>query len=407
MELQAEKVGKYLVVTASGRLDAAWSDYFTDNFLNYIRNGEHELVIEAAALNFLSSAGIRSLVRINKELAVVKGSFLIVHANDFVSATLTTTGFGQWLSESLPLNLVSNIEMHTTSNISSSELYTLNPKGSLTINLINGWQDWKAINESEVKKTAFSRDIFALGIGSTSTELTKARDHFGEMMAVCGNLIYQAPEEQGHPDYLLALNEFIPEMTVLQGMICQGEMSAVFRFSPSVDKPAINVSKLAEQVLSLVKAPVAGFVVIAEIAGLVGANLIQSPGKIGDQPVLDLFEIRDWLSFTGEKVFSGEQVLLFGVVARASEIKNSSLLKPLTSHPDLAIHMHAAVFPYQPIPNGNIDLKHQTDYFFAGSPPLALMHLIEDNRPVQGLGESSFIRGACWYAPVTNTEVLL
>jgi len=407
MELQAEKIGKYLVVTASGRLDAAWSDYFTDNFLNYIRNGEHELVIEAGALNFLSSAGIRSLVRINKELAVVNGSFLIVHANDFVSATLTTTGFGTWLSETLPIDLVPIIEMHSSSNISSTESYTLNPKGSLKLNLINGWQDWKAINEAEVKLTSFPGDIYAIGIGSASTELAKARDHFGEMMAVCGNLIYQVPEEQGHPDYLLALNEFIPEMTVLQALICQGEMLGLFRFSPSDDKPAVNVSELAGQVLSLVKAPVAGFVVMAEIDGLVGAHLIQSPGKIGDQPALDLFEIRDWLSFTGEKVFSGAQALLFGVVANASELKNFSLLKPLTSHPDLAIHMHAAVFPYQPIPNGSIDLKHQTDIFFAGSPPMALMHLIEDNRPVQGLGESSFIRGACWYAPVTNKEVLL
>lgn len=406
MELQAEKIGKYMIVKANGRLDATWSDYFTDNFLNYIRNGEHELIIEAAALNFLSSAGIRSLVRINKELAVVKGSFLIVHANDFVSATLTTTGFGKWLSETMPIDLVPKTEMHTLSNVPSEELYTLNPKGFLKLNLINGWQDWKAINEAEVKRTTFPRDTFAIGIGSTSTELTRARGHFGEMMAVCGNLIYQVPEEQGHPDYLLALNEFIPEMTVLQALICQGEMSGMFRFSPSDNKPEVNVSELAGQVLSQAKAPVAGFVVIAEIAGLVGANLIQSPGKIGDQPILDLFEIRDWLSFTGEKVFSGEQVLLFGVVARASEIKDSSLLKTMTSRPDLAIHMHAAVFPYQPIPNGNIDLKHQADKFFAGSPPLALMHLIDDNRPVQGLGESSFIRGACWYAPETNMEVL-
>jgi hypothetical protein len=226
------------------------------------------------------------------------------------------------------------------------------------------------------------------------------------MMAVCGNLIYQVPEEQGHPDYLLALNDFIPEMMVLQALICQGEMSAMFRFSPSNDKPDVNVSELAGQVLSLTKAPVAGFVVIAEIAGLVGANLIQSPGKIGDQPVLDLFEIRDWLSFSGEKVFAGEQALLFGVIARASEIKNSGLLKPMPSHPDLAGHMHAAVFPYQPMPNGKIDIKQQTDKFFAGYPPLALMHLIDDDRPVQGLGESSFIRGACWFAPITNTEIL-
>lgn len=74
MELHSEKIGKYLVVKASGRLDATWAEYFTDTFLNYVRNGEHEMVIEAAGLDFLSSAGIRSLVRVYKELALSKAA---------------------------------------------------------------------------------------------------------------------------------------------------------------------------------------------------------------------------------------------------------------------------------------------------------------------------------------------
>ena len=403
MELHSQKNGKYLVIKAIGRLDANWAEYFADTFLNYIRNGEHQLVIEAAALDFLSSAGIRSLVRVYKELAFVKGSFIIVHATDFVSGTLITTGFGNWLSDSLPEDLEPPVDLHT----SSAEFYKLAEKGSLELTVINGWQDWKAIDESKVVQTKFHPDIFALGIGSTSTDLSKARNQYGEMMAVSGNLIYQVPEEQGHPDYMLAINEFIPAMTVLKALICKGEMSAMFRFSPSDDKPVLPISEIADQVLSIAGSAVAGFVVIAEIAGLVGANLIQSPGKIGDQPVDDLFEMRDWLSFSGEKIFPGQQALLFGVVARLSEIKTNHLLKPLPSNPNLAGHMHAAVFPYQPIPNGQIDLKQQTDKFFAGAPPLALIHLIDDDRPLQGLGESSFIRGACWCAPVNNKEEIL
>ena len=66
MELKTERIGKYMLVSASGRLDASWAEYFADVFLNYIRNGDHHLVIDAAAMEFLSSAGIRSLLRINK-----------------------------------------------------------------------------------------------------------------------------------------------------------------------------------------------------------------------------------------------------------------------------------------------------------------------------------------------------
>jgi hypothetical protein len=33
-----------------------------------------------------------------------------------------------------------------------------------------------------------------------------------------------------------------------------------------------------------------------------------------------------------------------------------------------------------------------------------LLHLIEDNRPAIGLGQSSFIRGACWCAAIKYGE---
>ncbi|MEI7831302.1 MAG: STAS domain-containing protein [Prolixibacteraceae bacterium] len=407
MELHSEKIGKYLVVKASGRLDATWADYFTDTFLTYIRNGEHEMVIEAAGLDFLSSAGIRSLVRVYKELAFVKGSFIIVNATEFVAGTLITTGFGNWLSDSLPDDLVLTAELTETNKSSSAESYKIKGSGGLEIKLINGWQDWKEIDETAIQVIKFHPDIFSLGIGSTSADIRKARNQFGEMMAVGGNVIFQVPEEHGHPDYLLAVNEFVPEMTVLNALVCRGEMSGMFRFAPTANNSALTISEISEQVLSNASSSVAGFVVIAEIGGLVGANLIQSPGKIGNQPVEDLSEVRDWLSYSGEKVFSGEQAILFGVVAKASKIKNSNLLKPLPSNPALAGHMHVAVFPFQPIPNGQLDLKLQTDKFFAGPPPLALIHLIDDDRPLIGLGESSFIRGACWFAPINNKEEVL
>ncbi len=407
MELHAAKKGKYLEVETSGRLDAAWSDFFTDTLLGYIRNGEHHLVVEATALEFLSSAGIRSLVRVNKELAVVRGSFQVVYANDFVAGTLTTTGFGNWLSDKLPWDAVSFIEASSLSDRTSAEVYTLSKEGSLGLSTIDGWRDWSVIDESLIRQVKFHEAVFALGIGSTSTDLVKARNQYGEMMAVCGNVVCQVPEEQGRPDYLLAVNEFVPEMKLLRALICRGEMSHMFRFAPSEGKPEVTVSALAGQVLDLTAAPMAAFVVIAEIAGLVGANLIKSPGEIGTQQVLDLFDVRDWLSFSGERIFLGEQAMLFGVVARSAALTNNQLLKPLPSNPELAGHFHAAVFPFQPIPNGKIELQVQADKLFAGSPPLALVHLIDDDRPVQGLGQSSFVRGACWCAPVKNTEDIL
>ncbi len=404
MELKTERIGKYMLVSASGRLDASWAEYFADVFLNYIRNGDHHLVIDAAAMEFLSSAGIRSLLRINKELNSVKGSFMIVNATQFVSKTLQSTGFGMWLSGSLPADMQPASQPLSEGKTFATELYELAPAGSLHLSVIDAWQPWNAVDHTKTKTIGFPSDLFALGVGSSSTGREEITGQYGEFMAVCGNLAYQAPDEKGRPDYLLGVKEFIPEMLVIEALMCKGEMSHLFRFAPEDERPETPVSKLAAQALAVTGSNAVAFVIIAEAGGIVGAKLIQSPGKIGNEPIPDSIEMRNWLSFCGERVFSGEQTIVFGIAARGLGSDHRLLLRQLPSNKELYAHAHAIVFPYQPLPNGKIDLRQQVEKFFSGPPPIALMHLIDDNRPVQGLGESSLIRGACWCAPLKNLE---
>ena len=84
MQLKEEQRGKYLLIFAVGRLDASWSDYFRDEILKHIRNGHHYIVLDGTESVFLSSAGIRSILQVYKELKTVQGSFLIVNATSFV-----------------------------------------------------------------------------------------------------------------------------------------------------------------------------------------------------------------------------------------------------------------------------------------------------------------------------------
>ncbi len=88
MQLKEEQRGKYLLIFAAGRLDASWSDYFRDEILKHIRNGHHYIVLDGTESVFLSSAGIRSILQVYKELKTGRGSFLIVNATSFVNQTL-------------------------------------------------------------------------------------------------------------------------------------------------------------------------------------------------------------------------------------------------------------------------------------------------------------------------------
>jgi hypothetical protein len=142
---------------------------------------------------------------------------------------------------------------------------------------------------------------------------------------------------------------------------------------------------------------------IVEIEGLVGAALSRSPGLIGQDDAPGRFpEIRDWMAFCGERVHARQQALLVSFAARHPGAELAPFLVPLPSRPDLFAHAHAVVLPFRPLQDGCIDLKENVHSSFEAAAPLDLLHLIEDDRPLVGLGQSAFIRGACWCAPLRD-----
>ncbi len=404
MELNALKKGKILHINAVGRLDASWSDYFTDTFLGYIRNGDHELVINAAEIHFLSSAGIRSLVRIHKELMKLNGRFQITNANEFVVSTLQMTGFGMWLTTS-----VVQPDEEFSSEIDEVEklpenCYALPVTKPMTIKKNENWIPWKKVDSDHITHLHFPSNTFGLGIGSPVSTEAFENLLFGDFLAACGNVVYQRPEEKSKPDYLLKLENYVPDLYAIQSWYAEGEMSHLLRFTPNEDGTPVTLSDLVKQTFAVKSASQTVFVILAEIDGLVGAHLIQSPTKIGDSEPPSGLKMRDWLSFSGERIHAKEQALVVGIASNSFDINNSRSNQSPSSLPGLAIHAHAAVFPYQPLQNGQINLEEQVQKFLNGPPPKALLHLIEDNRPGNGLGESSFIRGAIWFASVKPEE---
>jgi anti-anti-sigma factor len=406
MQITHEKRGEYIIIKANGRLDASWSEYFLDSCFEQIRNGNHHLLVDAGELAFLSSAGIRSLVRIHKELIKVNGQFLLIRPQPFVAKTIEMTGFGQWLLDDFPKEIQHAEEQHEAGQESHAEVYVLNPDASLGLKVVDDWVPWNAVERHLVKRLRFPESVFALGTGGAAMDESGNLPAFGEFMAVAGHVVFQPGGEKARPDYLMAEKQFIPEMEVLQALYCEGEMARLFRFAPGDgDKVSFGLSELAEQVLTLSGSNTAAFVVLGETDGLVGAALTKSPEAAADVPQMNFLALRDFLSFSGERVFAGEQALVFGIVSKTQ--KDFSLLRPLPSKPGLSGHFHAAVFPFQPLENGKIDLGNQVHKFLTGPPPKALLHLIDDNRPATGLGQSAFMRGACWCAPIKKGEDLL
>ena len=224
MKLHLEHRGQYLVIQAMGRLDAAWAEHFTDTLLAEIRKGRHYLVLDASEMPFLSSAGIRALLMVHKELSRVSGQFAIIRPTAFVEQTLRTSGFHAWLDATLGENLPAadeapgrGPEIH-----GGIKYHALNRTAELTAAKPAGWRPWQAVETSHVLSLVLETDTCAFGIGSAAASSDDARDQFGEFLAVAGSVVYQPPDAQAPPDYLISEKQFVPQMQCIQTLTCQG-----------------------------------------------------------------------------------------------------------------------------------------------------------------------------------------
>jgi hypothetical protein len=230
---------------------------------------------------------------------------------------------------------------------------------------------------------------------------------YGEFLAVAGAVAQSAHKSHGLPDYLLAAGDFVPAAQILYGAKCEGEMPVLIRFSPAETGTQIGLSKIVSCALRQANLRLAGFVILADCAGLVGAQLRQSPARLphDGSDRFALPGIRKWLSFSAEQIHRHNLVLIVGIAA-AGPVEPSSplsaLLRPMEPNGDLSGHFHAAVFPYRPLKKRVLPLGPSVSELFESGSIEDVLHLLRDDRPTSGAGESELFGGACWLGPIES-----
>jgi len=409
MQIETKIIGECAILSVSGRLDASWAEHFHGTVQETIRDGHHHVRIDASGLDYLSSAGIRSLLRIQRELAAVKGSFGIIRAAGFVADTLRLSGLEQLmvsaseLSDAETSGRADRAPVDAVQSVTGIrfETHLLAAQGEITVRSAGRWNTWSPVLNGDAEEISFPKTVFGLGIGAPGKDADAARPRFGEFVAAAGHVAWLPGDGSDTPDYLEQAERFVPGLHVIQALTGEGDFSHLIRFSPEEKGDCLSLSDLFLRILQTTRSNAAAMVGLAEVEGLVGTALSRSPGLIqaSDHPC-DFPEMRNWLSFSGERIHRQAQALVVSFLSRDTSPIPVSQLSPLTSRPELRAHTHAVILPYRPLQQGVPDLEPAVRSLFEDNGPIGLLHLIEDGRPAVGLGQSAFIRGACWCAPL-------
>jgi len=93
MDFNCTKNGDALVVIVSGRMDAITATEFDTQCQSWISDGETKVVIDLSDLEYISSAGLRSILAAAKKLKGVQGELLFSGLSGMVEEVFNVSGF--------------------------------------------------------------------------------------------------------------------------------------------------------------------------------------------------------------------------------------------------------------------------------------------------------------------------
>jgi len=409
MEIVTQQLGDALEVKVRGRLDNYWTEPLRHNLEEAIREGAHSILLNLAEISFLISAGVGLLVKFHTQLKGIGGSFVITHPSDRVKQVLDLCRLSPILfAEKVPVVLpLHKTEVRCFSTPDASfEVIECAPNQSLICerigdpSLLQGCR----FSPEDCRTVTYPPATFGLGLGAFGEGFEDAQTRFGEFLAVGGSAAYLPTDGTNVPDFMVSSGELVPEMNVLYGLRCEGGFTHLIRFDTADAEAPISLSGLVRSALEISGAPLIGMVMVAESAGLVGAALRRSPASasgVHDAP-FKYPEVRSWLSFSTERLYSRSLALVAGIGASSECAPLTPMLRPLGANAVPIGHFHVAAFSYRPLKKGSIDLNATVTTLFDTETLQGVLHLLSDTREAAGPQQSEFVRGACWISTASE-----
>lgn len=93
MEFTQDKNGDFLVVKVSGRLDATTAPEFEAQCDSWLEAAEHQIIADMSGVEYISSAGLRSILTSAKKLKAKSGEIRFCNLSGMVADVFKVSGF--------------------------------------------------------------------------------------------------------------------------------------------------------------------------------------------------------------------------------------------------------------------------------------------------------------------------
>jgi uncharacterized protein (TIGR02172 family) len=157
MQISAQRVNDRLTVALAGRLDTGTAPMLGRE-LDRELEGVRHLVLDLDACRYVSSAGLRELLRARKRLASVEGTMLLTNVSRDIQDILDITGFSKLIPSQRKVRQISLEGLEFLSAGVCGECYRLDPE-----TIVKLYNEGIGADIAE-KEKQFAKAAFVLGI---------------------------------------------------------------------------------------------------------------------------------------------------------------------------------------------------------------------------------------------------
>ncbi len=351
---------QYAVADLQGRVDSMTSPELQKILEECIAKGDRTIVCDFNAVEYLSSAGLRIFLIIQKKLKKAGGEIIILKASSRVYEIFKMSGFHDFfrffsddteLAQCLTMDEESSSSMKALS-VESVSLKYLEQTAQKDRLLVIGSQEklpLSAYTQNDVVTVKASDILFGTGLASTGNSYNDYKNYFGEAVILKNSLFFYPAMKRASVDFMIGSDRDSDiEYRFLHGFGFKGNYKYIFSFE--ADKELIEIAALVEAIFQVSSADLIGVVLLAESRSVWGMNLKKVPiAENSPENIKDIFatdNFSEWINFPLEP--SGFNCVVAGTGIAVRNINSApSEIESLFSKEN-PFHFHAGVFSEEP-----------------------------------------------------------
>jgi len=391
-----------ILLRIEGRIDGYWSGILDEYLDSLLKAGDYKVGLDLTRVHYMSSMGIRILLKFTKLFKQIGGGFGITKSSEAVDDLLEMAGLKTMLAWHSPHpSTLAGVAGETTEAAGFTFSGALRAvQQPMTCRVTGDPRKLRAggYSGSDCHHEKFGVNRYGIGLGAIGRDFEDCKSRFGEFIGLGDAVVYSPAGIPASPDFMVKTGTLIPDIELLYGILFEGEFDKTVRFNPRQAGDTINFSRLVTELFRITGYEQFAMVMVAETAGLVGLSINNTPmadDGNGQNP-FTFPEVRNRVNFTSIPEFREMMTVTAGIATRSNNEDLVEFTRPLAPGSPIRQHFHTAAFSWHPFKKDNINLEETLASLFEQERILGVLHLINDNRELTGAGESDFKSGVCW-----------